>query len=114
MMLRPKEIKMRKYFIFTIISVGALFVQQMNLNKEIYKYQSENSSLKKKISFGINRHYELMKQKRIEKESLLSKIDLLSKSTDKKQYTNLIGNKSYQDGYVEGYHKALKDSVCPK
>lgn len=95
---------MKKYLFFTLVSAIVLIYQQIYLNNIINKYQKINADLSKKIVFGMLKHKEIVNNKDLEIQALK-----LNNST----YTVLASEKTYEDGYVEGYHKAINDNTCP-
>jgi hypothetical protein len=104
--------KMIKPFIpFLSFSLSTLIImagQAYYLNSIIKQCRNDNQVLVKKIKLGQQRHFQILKEKELEKNAELAGLQY-SYSVNRKPE---LETENFKKGYVKGYHKAMEDATC--
>jgi hypothetical protein len=87
---------------FTAVTLTILFAQSFYFKSIINNYKKENAILVKKIELGYKKHLKILEEKELEKNAAIAGVQY-SYSVNKPE------SPEYKDGYVEGYHRAMKD-----
>lgn len=108
----------RKEHLFTISSVAVLMFQYYLFNsaikettKENKELISQNEKLQNQIKLGYKKHLEVIKEKDLEKNALIASYEYTINKENKDPVEEVKINKDFKNGYTEGYHKGIEDSV---
>lgn len=110
--------RIRKEHLFTVSSVAILMFQYYLFNaaiketkKENKELISQNEKLQNQIKLGYKKHLEVVKEKDLEKNALIASYEYTINKENKDPIEEVKINKDFKNGYTEGYHKGIEDSV---
>lgn len=108
----------RKEHLFTISSIAILLFQYYLFNTTIFEVKKENQKLitqneklQNQIKLGYKKHLEVVKEKDLEKNALIASYEYTITKENKEPVEEVKINKDFKNGYTEGYHKGIEDSV---
>ncbi len=94
---------MFQYYLF-----NAAIKETKKENKELI---SQNEKLQNQIKLGYKKHLEVVKEKDLEKNALIASYEYTINKENKDPIEEVKINKDFKNGYTEGYHKGIEDSV---